>query len=58
MYKSTSNFFKGLGIGAAMGVVTIAAMSCMYNNKSAKRKLGGAVKTASDIMENIACMLK
>lgn len=58
MQKSLTSFIKGVGTGAAIGVMTVAAVSTMKNGKSAKRKLSNAVKTASDFMDNISYMLK
>lgn len=58
MQKSVSSFIKGIGTGAAIGVVAVAAVSGMKNGKSAKRKISSAVKTASDFMDNISYMLK
>lgn len=58
MQNKMSSFIKGVGAGAALGVVTVAAVSTMKNGKSAKRKISNAVKTASDFMDNISYMLK
>lgn len=58
MQKSVTSFIKGIGTGAAIGVMTVAAVSSMKNSKSAKRKISNAVKTASDFMDNISYMLK
>lgn len=58
MHKSVSSFMKGVGTGAAIGMVTVAAISMKGNHKSAKRKLSNAVKTASDFMDNVSYMLK
>ncbi len=58
MQKSVTSFIKGVGAGAALGMVTIAAVGTMRNGKSAKRKISNAVKTASDFMDNISYMLK
>ena len=58
MQNKMSSFIKGVGTGAALGVVAVAAVSTMKNGKSTKRKLSNAVKTASDFMDNISYMLK
>lgn len=58
MQKSVTNFIKGVGTGAVLGLVAVAAVGTMKNGKSAKRKLSNAVKTASDFMDNISYMLK
>ncbi|MEE1003282.1 MAG: hypothetical protein U0L17_06045 [Acutalibacteraceae bacterium] len=58
MQKPLTSFLKGVGTGAAIGVMTAAAVSTMKSGKSAKRKISNAVKTASDFMDNISCMLK
>lgn len=57
--RSVSSFLKGVGAGAAIGAVTVAAVSGMkVSNKSARKKISNAVKTASDFMDNISYMLK
>ena len=58
MKNNVTSFIKGIGTGAAIGMVTVAAVSTMKNGKSAKRKISNAVKTASDFMDNISYMLK
>ncbi|MBQ5590500.1 MAG: hypothetical protein IIU65_02345 [Clostridia bacterium] len=58
MQSSFSSFLKGVGAGAVLGVMTVAAMSNMKNSKTTKRKISSAVKTASDFMDNISYMLK
>ena len=58
MQNKMSNFIKGVGTGAAIGVVAVAAISSMKNPTRTKRKISNAVKTASNFMDNISYMLK
>ncbi len=58
MQNKMSSFIKGVGTGAALGVVAVAAVSTMKNTKSTKRKISNAVKTVSDFMDNVSYMLK
>lgn len=58
MQNKMSSFIKGVGAGAALGVMTVAAVNLTKNGKSTKKKISSAVKTASDFMDNISYMLK
>lgn len=59
MSRAVCSFLKGVGTGAAIGAVTVAAVSGMkVSGKSTKKKISNAVKTASDFMENVSYMLK
>lgn len=59
MSRGFSGFVKGMGTGlvAGMAIATTGTM-LMKGNKRAKRKVGSALKTVGDIVENVSYMMK
>mgnify|MGYP005754623141 CR=1 FL=1 len=59
MHRGFNTFMKGMGTGAVIGMAVATSVSVMHKNgKGMKKKLGHAMKSASDIIENVAYMLK
>ncbi len=62
MKKSgTSSIAKGIGIGMALGGLTGAVSSSVMNRgtmKSGKKTAAKAMRTVSDVLDNIQYMMK
>ena len=59
MRISLSSFLKGMGAGVSVGMAVLATGEYICeHNKCAKKKIGHAMKSVSEIMENVSYMLK
>ena len=58
MAKRYNNFFKGIGMGAALGIAVGAAGS-MYmraNKKGLKKNVGKALRNVGDLVDDVSGM--
>lgn len=64
MHGRFSTFAKGLGTGAVIGIAMLAAGSVvmgdskMFKNRTMRKRLSHAARTAGDMMCSVSSMLK
>lgn len=59
MQQKTTNFFKGMGLGLAVGATaTVVSKMALKNNKKVTKTTNKAVKAVSSFVDGVQTLMK